>query len=92
MAVLTSDQQAKLKDLKGEEFDVAQLRGGRGGRGGGRGGAGGGRGGVVADAAALAVDAVVLAAPVALVASHLQEEPPTSLASFVRLRRLGFSD
>jgi hypothetical protein len=47
LAVLTSDQQAKLKDLKGEpvEVDMSQFRG-RGFGGGGRGfGGGGGRGG-----------------------------------------------
>ena len=39
--VLTKDQQAKLKELKGKEFDVSKLRptfgGGRGGRPGGAG-------------------------------------------------------
>jgi Spy/CpxP family protein refolding chaperone len=47
LAVLTSDQQAKLEDLKGEpvEVDMSQFRG-RGFGGGGRGfGGGGGRGG-----------------------------------------------
>lgn len=43
--VLTKDQQAKLKELKGKEFDIAQLQprgfGGPGGAGGGRPGAGG---------------------------------------------------
>lgn len=48
MAVLTADQQASLKKLKGEEFEIDMRslgRGGQGGRGGDRGGAGGGRGG-----------------------------------------------
>ena len=49
--VLTKDQQAKLKELKGKEFDLAQLQprgfggGGGGGGTGGRPGAGGGQGG-----------------------------------------------
>ena len=42
--VLTKDQQAKLKELKGKEFDIAQLQQrGFGGPGGGGPGAGGGR-------------------------------------------------
>lgn len=49
MAVLTDDQQTKLKEMQGEAFevDMRSLMGGRGGRGGqgGRGGEGGGRGG-----------------------------------------------
>ncbi len=47
--VLTKDQQAKLKDLKGKEFDIAQLQqrgpGGGGPGGGGRPGTGGRPGG-----------------------------------------------
>ncbi|HEV3022424.1 MAG TPA: hypothetical protein VGX76_08150, partial [Pirellulales bacterium] len=51
MAVLSDEQKAKLDELKGKPFDMAQLRprfggpGGPGGAGGGGGGGGGGRGG-----------------------------------------------
>ena len=90
LSVLTSDQQAQIKEMMGESFEFEQRRGGgdRGGRGGDR----GGRGGeeteeIVADA----VDRVAIVNVPMLIRIHRNSRVERESGDLIHLSRLGAS-